>query len=309
MVGLGVPPTFVGRRSEMGVLADALEAAVSWRGSAVLLCGEPGIGKSRTVEELVAKAEYDRAEIVWGVCEEGGRAVSYWPWIQVLGSLVERRSTAALIDEMGAGSDDIAVVLPALFAKLPSVTAALTVEPLQARFRLFQSVSSFLRRAAASRPLVVVVEDLHWADASSALLFTAVAQEIRDAAILLVGTVRAPSMGDSTSLSDLVAGVARTPESHVLRLEGLNESDVIEFVRQRTAVTVPDAVAAELRVRTGGNPFFLNEVVKLVADDGSTSGSRLDVLEHGVPPSVRGPCGVGSPRCRRSCVRCWRSPR
>jgi hypothetical protein len=67
MVGLGVPPTFVGRRREMSLLVDALEAAARGRGSAVLLCGEPGMGKSRTAEELIAEAEHDRAKIVWGV--------------------------------------------------------------------------------------------------------------------------------------------------------------------------------------------------------------------------------------------------
>ncbi len=163
----GVSPTsgvFVGRQRELADLRAALEDTVSGHGRLVMLVGEPGIGKTRTAQELAAQAETLGAQVLWGWCYEEEGAPPYWPWTQPLQSCIQKKDPEQLRSEMGPGAADIAEIIPDLRSKLPELESPPGLEPEQARFRLFNSIGIFLKNASERQPLMLVLDDLHWAD-------------------------------------------------------------------------------------------------------------------------------------------------
>src|SRR5262249_7674159 len=165
------PPgrVFVGRKSEIADLTAALEHALGGRGRLVLLVGEPGIGKTRLAGEFARHATSRGVQVLWGRCWEGEGAPAYWPWVQIIRAAVEARDPARLGAEMGPGAAAIAQVFPEVRERLPDL-AAPSLEGEQARFRLFDSITTFVKHAARAEPLAFILEDLHWADKDSLLL-------------------------------------------------------------------------------------------------------------------------------------------
>ena len=170
---------FVGREREMAELKAALEDAVSGQGRLVMLVGEPGIGKTRTAQELAGYAETLGVQVLWGRCYEEEGTPPYWPWLQSLRSYIQQQAPKQLQAEMGPGAADIAEILSEVREKLPNLESPPALEPEQARFRLFTSITTFLKNAAQSQPLMLVLDDLHWADRSSLLLLEFLAREIQ----------------------------------------------------------------------------------------------------------------------------------
>ena len=146
--GVMTSGSFVGRRREMTELREALEETLSGQGRLVMLVGEPGIGKTRTAQEFASYAEVRGSQVLWGRCYEEEGAPPYWPWLQSLRSYFQQRTSEQLQSEMGPGATAIAEVLPELREKLPDLEPPPTLEPEQARFRLFNSITAFLKNAA-----------------------------------------------------------------------------------------------------------------------------------------------------------------
>jgi len=155
--------TFIGRLREMARLKVALEDALAGQGRLVMLAGEPGIGKTRTAQELASYAEQLGAQVLWGRCYEQKGAPPYWPWVQAIQSYIQERDPDQLRREMGPGVADIAQIVSPVREKLLHLEPPPALEPEQARFRLFDSITTFLKTAAQSRPLMLVLDDLQWA--------------------------------------------------------------------------------------------------------------------------------------------------
>jgi predicted ATPase len=156
-----------------------------------MLVGEPGIGKTRTALELATYARLRGAQVLWGRCYEGEGAPPYWLWVQAVRSYVRDRDAARLRAELGAGAAEIAEVVPDVRQRLADLGPAPVVEdPRQARFRLFDSLTAFLKSAARTQPLVLVLDDLHWADEGSLRLLEFLAHELAGERLLVVGTYR-----------------------------------------------------------------------------------------------------------------------
>ena len=128
--------TFVGRQREMGELRAALEDALSGHGRLVMLAGEPGIGKTRTAQELASLAETGGAQVLWGRCHEERGAPPYWPWIQAIRDYVQQKDPEQLRSLLGSGAADMAELISEVRIKLPDLEPPPTLEPEQARFRL-----------------------------------------------------------------------------------------------------------------------------------------------------------------------------
>ena len=170
---------FVGRQREMGELKAALEEALAGRGRLVMLVGEPGIGKTRTALELATYAGLRQAQVLWGRCYEAQGTPPYWPWVQAIRSYVREHEPAQLRSEMGAGAADIAEIVSDVRQRLPDLEAPPALEsPEAARFRLFDSIATFLKSASKAQPLVLILDDLHWADKLTLLLLQFVAGEL-----------------------------------------------------------------------------------------------------------------------------------
>jgi DNA-binding SARP family transcriptional activator len=279
---------FVGREGELRDLEVALESALLGRGTLFLVGGEPGIGKSRLVDELSARARNVDAGVLWGRCWEAGGAPAYWPWVQALRTYVREAEPDRLAAQLGSHGGEVAHILPELREVLPDLPVLESPESESSRFRLFDAAASFLKRAAVERPLVLVLEDLHAADMPSLLLLQFVAGEIADARLLVIGTYRDIELGPNHPLSSALLELGRQPSTRTMLLEGFHEPDVSRLIEAIAGVSTLPRVSAAIHAGTGGNPLFIGELVRLLTSEG-----RLDEpidepdVRRAIPRGVR----------------------
>ena len=285
---------FVGRQREMGELKAALEDALSGRGRLVTLVGEPGIGKTRTAQELATYAGLRQAQVLWGRCYEGQGAPPYWPWVQAIRSYVRDRDQQQLQSEMGAGAADIAEIVSDVGEQLPGLKPPPQLEPDQARFRLFDSITAFLKSAGRRQPLVLILEDLQWADQPSLLLLEFLARELAGARLLIVGTYRDVDVTRRHPLSLTLGELARERLFQRVQLKGLEHQDVGRFIELVAGLTPPRGMVEAVHRQTEGNPLFVTEVVRLLVQEGELTAHSETASGRGDTDSwsVRIPEGV-----------------
>ena len=282
---------FVGRQQEMGELKACLEDALSGRGRMVTLVGEPGIGKSRTAQELATYAGLRGAQVLWGRCYEEQGAPPYWPWVQAIRTYVRDKEPEELRSEMGAGAEDIAEVVSDVRERLPGLRTPPQLEPEQARFRLFDSITAFLKSASRRQPIVLVLDDLHRADHPSLLLLEFVARELSGSRLLLVGTYRDMELSRRHPLSLTLGELTRERLFQRVLLRGLSQEDVGRFIELVSGVAPPRGMVAAVQRQTEGNPLFVTEVVRLLVQEGDLAGDS----GRGLDPSGRtAPTGMDS---------------
>ena len=281
--------TFVGRDREMGELNTALEETLAGQSRLVMLVGEPGIGKTRTAQELASRAERRGAQVLWGRCYEEEGAPPYWPWVQPIRSYVQQCDLDQLRSETGAGAAAVAEIVPELRQKLPGMESLPALEPEQARFRLFDSITSFLKNAAQSRPTMLVLDDLHWADKPSLLLLQFLAQEMAGSRLLVVGTYRDVELSRQHPLSETLAQLSRSATGGFQRvlLRGLDQEDTAQLIETSAGIEPTAGLVEALYSHTEGNPFFMTEVIKLLSESGELTADHI-----GTPEGLRIPEGV-----------------
>jgi DNA-binding SARP family transcriptional activator len=280
------PSTFVGRAPELAELIEGLDDAFAGRGRLLLLVGEPGIGKSRLAEELVMRAKERGANVLLGRCWEAGGAPAYWPWVQSLRGYVRESDEVLLREQLGAGAGDLAQILPELRERFPDLPAPPALESDAARFRLFDAVAELLRNASESRPIVLVIDDLHAADAPSLLLLRFLARQLAAGRILVLGAFRDVDPTPGQPLTEMLAEVAREPGTRRIGLTGLSEDEVAEYVELTASeIGSPELVAA-LHEDTEGNPLFVGEIVRLLAVEGIAPQAAGEA-RIAIPQSVR----------------------
>lgn len=282
------PGTFVGRQREMGVLQAALDDALSGQGRLVMLVGEPGIGKTRTAQELAALAGQRGAQVLWGWCYEEAGAPPYWPWVQSLRSYVQKRDADHLRSEIGPGAADIAEIIPELRESLPGLEPPPVLDSPEAnRFRLFDSITTLLKNTAQSQPLLLVLDDLQWADQPSLLLLRFLARQIGESRLLVVGTYRDVELSRQHPLSETLAQLSREPAFRRVPLLGLSRDDSGHLIETTAGIRPSGTLVDSIHERTEGNPFFITEVVRLLTAQG-----ELDRRDAGRPQAIRIPEGV-----------------
>ena len=275
---------FVGRHVELEELHAGLEDALAGRGRLCLLAGEPGIGKSRLAEELIRRAKQRGAGVLVGRCWEAGGAPPYWPWVQSLRTYVREAKPDRLRAQLGAHVGEIVQLLPELRDAVPGLPQPASLDAEGARFRLFDSIAEFLRNACEERPLVVFLDDLHAADASSLLLLQFLARQLGSARMFLLGTYRDVDPVPGQPLTETLAELAREPATRRLVLTGLAEEDVATYVDVTASEIASPRLVALLHEETGGNPLFVGEIVRLLAVERRQS---VDDGRLAIPQSVR----------------------
>jgi len=301
---------FVGREREMERLRKGVEGALSGRGNLVLLGGEPGIGKTRLSEELSTYASLRGARVLSGRCYEEAGAPAYWPWMQIIRSYVEDRDPKELMSEMGRRGVDIAQVVPELRDRLPDLPAPPTLEPEQARFRLFDSISAFLKNASARQPLLLILDDLHWADEPSLLLLQFLARDLQGARLLVLGAYRDVEVDGTHTLSQVLGTLLGGGACERQLLGGLGHADVRKMVTAIGEQELPEPLVEAVYRHSEGNPFFILELLKHFVEegkirwqDGRPTISDLPGEQWGIPEGVheviRGRLSRLSHECRR----------
>jgi DNA-binding SARP family transcriptional activator len=259
---------FVGRQRELAQLVGGLDDAFAGRGRLFLLVGEPGIGKSRLAEELIAQARARGAQVLVGRCWEAGGAPAYWPWVQSLRAYAREAEPDALRAQLGAGAADLANIVPEFRERLPDLPEPPSLESEAARFRLFDAATEFLRRASESRPIVLLLDDLHAADAPSLLLLRFVGRQLASSRMLVLGAYRDVDPIPGQPLTETLVEVAREPGTRGLALGGLSEREVGDYIELSTGAPGPPRLARAIHVETEGNPLFVSELVRLLDADG-----------------------------------------
>ena len=274
----------VGRTRERAQLAAALERARGGRGGCVLIAGEAGIGKTTLVRDLTEDAPPSR--VLWGRCHESSGAPAFWPWVQMLRAYVRDRDADQLRAELGGGAADLGRILPTLRDRLPELAEPEATDPDEARFLLFDAVAGLLRRATVDDALVLVLEDLHWADRDSLQLLQHVAAELPGTRALVIATVRDAELRAVPEGTRVLADLARVCDR--VPLGGLGAEDVGALVRTLTGADPSPGLVAPLHRATEGNPFVVAEVVELLRAEGGLD--RPAMVRHEqfhIPDTVR----------------------
>lgn len=288
---------FVGRQQEIRALYAAVDDALSGRGRLVMLAGEPGIGKTRTAQELASHAEALGAQVFWGWSYEEEGAPPYWPWVQPLRSYCQAVGPDQLQLEIGAGASDIASIVPEVQERLFPFEPSPTLEPEQARFRFFESIANLLRNAARTRPLMIVLEDLHWADRSSLLLLEFLARGIESSPLLIVGTYR-DELRRQSPLSQTLGSLIRVPRYLRVQLPGLTNQEVEQLILVISGVAPPASLVETIHRRTDGNPLFVSEVARLLHQGGL--GDEPEFVTS-IPEGIRDAIGKRLNRLSEGC--------
>jgi class 3 adenylate cyclase len=276
---------FVGREPELERLREAVDTALAGRGSLQLLVGEPGIGKTRAAEELATYARVSGARVYWGRSREDEGAPAYWPWVQAIRAYARDADPVALAWQLGAGAAEVAQLIPEVAEKL-DIEPAKGSDTEEARFRLFDSVTSLLLATARDRPLMIVLDDLHWADEPSLLLLRFATRELGSSGLLILGTYRDVELGRHHPLARVLGELSAVEGSARIPLKGLSVAAVERYIEMTSGSPSPAGLAETVQEQTDGNPFFVGEVVRLLASEGKLT-AGVSPAELQIPQGVR----------------------
>ncbi|MFI9009803.1 AAA family ATPase [Actinosynnema sp. NPDC053489] len=265
-LGSGIP--LVARSREMTRLRAALDDAARGQAGAILLAGDAGVGKTRLVDELSATA--GDALVLTGRClDVGETGLPYLPFTEALGhvrqagllDVAARPALRLLLPELAlpAGRDGGATV-----SGLPSHLVGRRPEQDVGQLQLFDAVHGLLGELAEGRPVLLVLEDLHWADASTRYLLSFLLSRLRSQRLLVVGTYRSDDLHRSHPLRPLLNELVRLPTVRRLDLTPLSAIDARSFVAA-LADDLPDDLVLEVAERSDGNPFFAEELIAVAA--------------------------------------------
>jgi predicted ATPase len=258
MRGRVTGPRLVGRAEELARLAAALADAAGGQPRTVLLGGEAGIGKTRLLAEFSARAPAQGARVLSGVCPQVGEGtLPFSPLSQALRQLVRQLDPATLDEVVGAGRAELARLVPDLG---PAVATTPATGEL-ARARLFERLLGVVERLAAERPLVLVVEDLHWADRSTLDLLSFLVPNLGEAAVVLVASYRSDELGRRHPLRSWLAELGRHAGVERLELGRLDRAEFEDLLAGITGTAPAAPLVDEVLARSDGNPFFAEELL------------------------------------------------
>lgn len=285
--------TFVGRERERAAVTAALDRALAGNGSLVMIGGEPGVGKTRLCEEVMREAEQRGCRVLLGRCYESEAAVPYMPFVEILEKASQVVDRDVFLQALGDSAPEIARVLPRLRRMYPQIPAPLELPPEQERRYLFNSIHEFLMRGAAIRPQLAVLEDLHWADESTLLLLQHLAAQLPGIRMLVLATYRDVELGVARPLANTLESLIRGGGAERMSLRRLDEARVGAMLRSLGGSSAPAALVSAVHRETEGNPFFVQEVFKYLAEKGILLDAQgafkhdIALAELDVPESLR----------------------
>jgi tetratricopeptide (TPR) repeat protein len=260
------PIPLVGRQAELAELLAAYDEAVD-DARFVVVEGEPGIGKTRLVEELLAGATARHSLAVWGRSNEGGAAPALWPWLPVL-----RAATALALDAVPEPLVDV----------LEGGSPLVAGQGAAVQFERFDAIGDILERAGKERPLVVCLDDLQWADPASLALLEFLATRL-NRGVLIVATLRTLEVGKVGAVTHTLAALARRHGSRRMRLRGLVPAGTDALLTAIARGDVPPDLSSRIHDRAEGNPFYAIELARLLAGgagDGEVPASVRDAIRR-----------------------------
>ena len=262
---------FVGRHDVTEALDGVTKDATSGHGQFVIVDGPAGMGKSAVLEELTARLQTSDALVLRGGGVSAGASPALWPWVAMVRQLVAADPEVTESARTGGSAAALALLDPSVVRGGESEGFATEIDPVLARTRLYRAVVDLLAQAHRARPLALVVDDAHWLDPDTLGLLALAADELLPRGVVVAVALRAD---EAPAVSDEIDAVAARHHARTMRLSltGLTTADVEELIRRTNPEAAHVQLAPALVARTGGNPFFLTELLRLL-----TSERNLDV--------------------------------
>ena len=283
---------FVGRQAEQAKLTARLDDASQGRGALALIGGEPGVGKTRLSEELLADARERGMLAFTGHCYEEGTA-PFTPFVEILEQMVREIPAGILREALGDAAGDVARLVPEIRRVAADIPPPAELTPEQQRRVLFNAVLDLFRRLAARQPLVLLLDDLHWADDATLGLLRHLAPRLGGMRLLALGTYRDVELDVGKPFEKAMAALVREKRAERVRLRRLPQEAVAELLSALGGSEPPRELVQVIFHETEGNPFFVGEVFQHLSEEGKLFGeggawrTGLSAGELDVPEGVR----------------------
>jgi len=284
---------FVGRERETRELAEAWARARGRQRQLVLLSGEPGIGKTRLSLEFARRCADEPAHVLAGRCDEEA-LIPYQPFVEALSwyarTCPEPDLRAALAEAGGGG--ELGPVVPDFLTRIPDLPPPTPMNAQGQRYRLFETVSALLAATSKAFPVLLLIDDLHWADKPTLSLLRHIVRGSDPAALCVIGTYRESELVAGHPLGELLADLRREQAVTRVSLGGLERQQVGMLVETVASSVVSSALAKQLTDSTGGNPFFVGEMLRHLQETGALTQPTVERsgairMEVGLPEGVR----------------------
>jgi DNA-binding SARP family transcriptional activator/tetratricopeptide (TPR) repeat protein len=281
---------FIGREEELRTLRESWQRARGGDRELALLAGDPGIGKTRLASEFAVQAHVD-GTVLYATCPQEPM-LPYQPIVEALRHYALTHSLDHELGRLGPGAPELALLIPEIRGALPKQANAPPEDPETRRYMMFDAVAALIETASARAPILLILDDLHWADPPTLQLLRHLLESQRPASLLIVGTYREAEVLTGEPLAELVADLRRTRRLERIRLRGLDEDEVADLVAFYSGSDAPETLRRTVHEGTDGNPFFVEEVMRHLVESGTLFErdgrwtSALTVEEIGVPEEV-----------------------
>jgi predicted ATPase len=291
---LGDRTAFVGRETERSMLRRLLERVIAGEGAVAMIGGALGVGKTRISAEFAAEASARGFVTLVGSCYDRENSLPFNPFVEILESaMAQSTSQEVFRSALGNDAGEMARLMPQLRRLFPDIPPPLEVSPEQSRRILFNAVVELLGRSAASGPIFLLFEDLHWADEGTLSLLNHIARSISRIPVLILGTYRDNEIDSGGALAQTLDELLRIHMLDRINLRGLPQSAVAEMIRALSGREPPSEVVNLIYSGTDGNPFFVEELFRHLVERGKLMDESgefrqdLNLTEIDVPQTLR----------------------
>jgi len=274
---------YFGRVPEMSRLLGRFDDAAAGRGGVVLLAGEPGIGKSHALRQLADAARAGSAVVLAGRCVEGAWVPPFRPFAEAIAGYGELVSPRQLRADLGLAGSALARIAPRLAELLPDLPALPPLQPDEERFRLLDAAARFFTAVSGRAAVLLVLDDLQWADADTAMMLRHVARSCGQGRVLVAGAYRTTEVATRDPLADVLGAMPAEAECTVIRLQPLDPGAIGQLVAAEAAAPVSPSLVAAIAAHTGGNPFFAKEMIRHLLEERALAEDGSGALTIGAP--------------------------
>jgi tetratricopeptide (TPR) repeat protein len=284
---------YVGREAERDRIARLLTRARSGEGAAILVSGEAGVGKSRLAAESATIAEHDGFLVLKGSCFDAESSPSYEPFITQLETILRILPEDQLKQFVGESAPELSRFIPQIGRLFPEFASEADIPVEQERRYLLNGISEFLARLANTRPLLMIFDDLHWADESTCVMFRQLLSRVTESSIVVVGTYRDDELDAGDAFARTLRDVLRERLADDILLRRFDESGVNEILAARSGKVPPKELVSLFFEETEGNPFFVEEVYRHLEetsklfDESGEFRPGIEVADTEVPRGLR----------------------
>jgi tetratricopeptide (TPR) repeat protein len=305
---LGDPGGFVGRENELGLMLNVWTRATGGKRQLIFLAGEPGIGKTRLALEFGHRRDSEGATILAGRSDEEA-LVPYQPFVEALNWYARVCPEPELRAQLAAigGGAELGQMLPELMRRITDLPILQPMNAEGQRYHLFEAVAALLAQASARRPMVVILDDLHWADKPTLLMLRHVVRASDAANFCVVGTYRESELARTHPLAEMLVDLRREQMVTRISLRGLDGPETRVLVNTLAGPDVSPRLASLVMDSTDGNPFFIAEMLKHLSETGALARLRgtssFGASDLGLPEGIKEVIGRRLSRLSEECNR------